>query len=108
VWRRLAGALAGAPALPGALLGGGVLLPLLALLLLLAALSGAVGGGAAAAGAEAAAAGVVGLAERRAAVLAVRPDPVGWSVTIGMSPRRHKEGHPADRYRVAFQDSTGG
>src|SRR6266498_2291390 len=57
---------------------GVVLVPLAVLLLLLAAFAGAVGAGAAGAGAEAAlAAGVVGLAERCAAVLAVTPDPGG-------------------------------
>src|SRR6266498_1665224 len=79
VRRRLmrAGTLAAAGVLVGAA-AGVVLVPLAVLLLLLAAFAGAVGAGAAGAGAEAAlAAGVVGLAERCAAVLAVTPDPGG-------------------------------
>src|SRR6266511_2266123 len=74
VRRRLmrAGTLAAAGVLVGAA-AGVVLVPLAVLLLLLAAFAGAAG-----AGAEAAlAAGVVGLAERCAAVLAVTPDPGG-------------------------------
>src|SRR6266511_1899749 len=81
----------------------GVVMVAVALLLLLAVFAGAVGAGATRAGAEAAlAAGVVGLAERGAAVLAVTPDP-GWVSDHRIVTSQTQEKATRGRVRVAFK-----